>query len=99
MHFRKPEVAERRRSHINDGLDMYGREILVGDLVAKPEGGSNGRASLNIGYIAKIKGGKNYTTTYFERVYDGRVYSPEPIRYSGRCVILQRADGSVPTFD
>lgn len=89
-----PAVFEPRnwhdsRNHVNDGHDFFNRKIEVGDVVARIHN-SGGRTSVfqTVRISSLHKNGKTV------RFKPSQAYSyEEPIRYSGRTIILQRADG------
>lgn len=78
-----------QQNYQNNGLDFFGRKIEVGDIVARIHNFSGGASVFETVRISSLH--KNGKTVRFKpsEAYDYE----EPLRYSGRTIILQRGDG------
>lgn len=90
MHFKETGQYP-QRSSVNDGCDLFGRKIEVGDLLAKSNQYGKGH-SLSTHRVTRIGFGKEQNSVAIHTWGD----HDEAVRYSGRTIIIERANGLAP---
>ena len=82
-----PKHGSNVRSHTNDGCDAFGREIKIGDRLMRIQSGGNGACRPYTETVDRVSFGKDFKSVATKTSYG----FSDPVRWSGRTIILERA--------